>query len=126
MFKTSPNSYIGFNIYNNFISFNQGFDIIDNNIHPYTTLQIQKNGILYTNSKIECSEDHICNIAYNPYIIDKILKNIKSFFSNKINISYNEFNTLLNQYNIQFKKHIYYYKINNSTYAINLQDIFIY
>jgi hypothetical protein len=125
IFKIKNNSYISFNLYNNYISFNNGFDIINNDKHHYTTSQIQKAGLLYTNSKIVCSEDYICNINYNSYIIDKIKNNIKLFFLNKINMSYNDFNNILNKYNIRLNKYIYYYKINDEIYNIKLQDIFI-
>jgi len=123
--NTINNSYIGFNLYNDCISFNHGFDIINENKYFYTTSQIQKTGMLYTNSKMECCEDYICNIIYNSDIINKILKKIKSFFLNKINMSYNEFNNLLNSYNIKLNKNIFHYKMNNTIYTINLQDIFI-
>jgi hypothetical protein len=125
IFNIMNKSYIGFNIYNDCISFNHGFDIINDDKCFYTISQIQKTGMFYTNSKMECTEDYICNIIYNSYIINKILNKIKLFFSNKINISYNEFNNLLKNHNIKFDIYIYHYKINNLIYIINLQDIFI-
>ena len=126
LFNMINNSYIGFDLYNHFIQFYTGFDIINNTKYFYTTSQIQKNGLAYTNSQMECNEDYICCIKYNSYIISKVLKNIKTFFTNKINITYNEFIQIINDYNIQFNiKMCYSYKMNDTIYKLNIQDIFI-
>jgi hypothetical protein len=119
------NSYISFCLYNECICFNNGYNIINDNKYYFTTSEIQKKGVMFTNSIIECDENHICKINYNSFIINKILKKIKNFFLNKLNMSYNEFIELLNKYNITLYNNLFHHKINNSIQIINLQELFI-
>ena len=120
------NSFIGINLYNYGIECNFGFEIKNNKYYYNTVSQIQSKGVKYTNSKLECTDDYICYIKYNSFIINKILKQLKLFFENKINISYNTFIKMIetNKTNIN-PKMLYSYKINDKIYMLDIKDIFL-
>jgi hypothetical protein len=123
-FELNPKYYINFNLTKHGINFLSGYNINNLNEHIKLSIsQLQQFGISYTNSKIECSEDNYCLIKYNTNIIKKIKQNINNFFNNKIKLSYNEFNKILKDYDININIS-YPIILNNDNININIINLF--